>query len=211
MKENIKKKNELNVPPGFTIYYPKSDLPKIANSEVKSTKEQDQCMNLNTRNGELNVENNISSKEKSDIFDGIVRVEKEGQRTKISYDPADFEEMFKESNKCYAPNNIRFKDALLLMLQVIHSFKFAIDDSEEWYKTNTADTIPLYLPHLLLEILYEINGSHARLRDLDPFWEDEFEEILRLPNCSRELDSAITEFLLLPLYFATHPHLDEQN
>jgi hypothetical protein len=54
---------------------------------------------------------------------------------------------------------------------------------------------------------------HKILNTTDPdyVWEMELDEILKLPNYSYELDSAITQFLLLPLYFATHQHLDSKG
>jgi hypothetical protein len=60
-------------------------------------------------------------------------------------------------------------------------------------------------------VLYEINGAYYRSRDPDYVWEEELDDILKLPNWSYELDSAISQFLLLPLYYATHHHLDEQK
>ena len=68
-----------------------------------------------------------------------------------------------------------------------------------------------YLVTLLLEVLYEINGAHYRVNDHDYVWEGELDEILKLPNWSSEFNSAITQFLLLPLYYATHHYLDEHQ
>ena len=118
--------------------------------------------------------------------------------------------IFKAANEQDNSNNICLKEALLIMLQIVHSFKHALDNSKDWFEKNKVDSIPVYLPHLLLSVLHEINGSSARLRDLDPEWEEEYERILGLPNSSFELDARITQFLLLPLYESTHPNLDYQ-
>ncbi len=119
-----------------------------------------------------------------------------------------------------------------IMLQVVHSFKYSIDLYYEHTNDNDSDAIfgeiekiiknraleinekpfritPGHLTSLLLEVLYEINGAHYRANDPDYAWEEELDEILNLPNCSYEFDSAITKFLLLPLYNATHHHLNE--
>ena len=169
------------------------------------------------------------------ILNEIVRTDKEVHFNSTVYDIDTYTEIFKKANTTRPVlNSLNINEALLIMLQVVHSFKYSIDMYYEHTDDNDSDGIngeiekiinnrtsevnekpfeitPGHLTSLLLEVLYEINGAHYRSNDPDYVWEDELDEILKLPNQSFELDSAITKFLLLPLYYATHHHLDEQN
>lgn len=144
-------------------------------------------------------------------------------------------EMFKRAYTTRPiPNSLKEEEALIIMLQVVHLFKNSIDmfydnvdDSDSDYINKEIENIinnrtsqvnkrpfkitPGHLSTLLLQVLYAINGSYYRVNDPDYALEEELDEILKLPNRSYELDYAITQFLLLPLYYATHHHLDKQN
>jgi len=171
----------------------------------------------------------------TDKFNEITRTDQEVQVNSTAYDINSFAEIFKKANATQPfPNSLNVNEALLIMLQVVHSFKYSIDMYYKHADAKDSDSIngeiekfinnripdikekpfeitPGHLTSLLLEVLYEINGAHYRARDPDYIWEGELDEILKLPNWSYELDSAITKFLLLPLYYATHHHLDQQN
>ena len=168
-------------------------------------------------------------------FNEITRADQEVQFNSTAYDINSFAEIFKKANTTQpVHNSLNVNEALLIMLQVVHSFKYSIDiywghtddDGSDEKNKGIEDIInhratevkkkPFRIDYgqlvtLLLEVLYEINGAHYITRDPDYAFEDELDEILRLPNWSRELDSAITQFLLLPLYHTTHHHLDQQS
>ncbi|HNW38603.1 MAG TPA: hypothetical protein PKJ75_07100, partial [Methanosarcina vacuolata] len=169
----------------------------------------------------------MEDKKLAEIFDEILRVDKEVRYSSKSYNPECYEEIYKKANTTRPiPNSLEVHEALLIMLQIVHSFKYWIDSCNETNK-NVIDindqetdnefisddnekpfwTAPGYLTTLLLQVLYEVNGAHYRINDPDYMWEEELDEILKLPNWSYELDSEITKFLLLPLYYATHHHL----
>ena len=177
----------------------------------------------------------MDDKKITEILTGVVRTDKEVHFNSTAYDIDSYAEIFKKANTTQPiPNSLSVSESLLLMLQVVHSFKHSIDKYYEHVDGNDSDAIngeiekiinnrtseinekpfeitPGHLTCLLLEVLYEINGAHYRAGDPDYIWEEELDEILKLPNWSYELDSAITQFLLLPLYFAAHHHLDEQS
>ena len=170
-----------------------------------------------------------------EILNEITRTDQELQYNSTAYDIDSLTEIFKKANTIQpVHNSLNVNEALLIMLQVVHSFKYSIDmywdhiddDGSDEKNKGIKDIInhrvtevkkkPFKIDYgqlvtLLLEILYEINGAHYRTRDTDYALEDELDEILKLPNWSNELDSAITQFLLLPLYNATHQNLDEKN
>jgi hypothetical protein len=177
----------------------------------------------------------MDNKRLSEIFDEIVRVDREVRFDSETYKIDTYAEIFKQTNSTRPiPNSLKVNEALLIMLQVVHSFKYSIDmyfdrvdASDSGGRNKEIEDIinnrvskikekPFeinysHLVTLLLEVLYEINGAHYRTRDVDYGWEGELDEILKLPNWSNELDAAITQFLLLPLYYATHHHLSERN
>jgi len=70
---------------------------------------------------------------------------------------------------------------------------------------------PGHLSILLLQVLYAINGAYYRVNDTDYALEEELDKILEFPNWSSELDSAITQSILLPLYYDTHSRYDEDE
>lgn len=168
-------------------------------------------------------------------FNEITRTDQEVQFNPTAYDINSFAEIFKNANTTQlVQNSLNVNEALLIMLQVVHSFKYSIDmyrdhidDNGSVNKNKGIEDIinhrvtevekkPFKINYgqlvtLLLEVLYELNGAHYRTRDPDYAMEDGLDEILKLPNWSRELDSAITQYLLLPLYHETHHHLDQQN
>ena len=177
----------------------------------------------------------MDDKRITEILTEIVRTDKEIHFNSTAYDINSFAEIFKKAISTQpVHNSLNVNEALLIMLQVVHSFKYSIDLYYEHADDNDSDEIngeiekiinnrtsqinekpfeitPGHLTGLLLEVLYEINGAHYRAGDPDYMWETELDEIFELPNCSYEFDSAITKFLLLPLYYATHHHLDQQN
>lgn len=177
----------------------------------------------------------MDNKKLVSFFEEILRVDHEVHFNSTVYDIDCYAEIFKKSNTTRPiPNSLRVDEALLIMLQVTHSFKYLIDmyhdqasdndsvdnneEIENIFNNRISDVkeVPFKITYgdlitLLLQVLYEINGAHYRVNDPDYMWEEELDEILKLPNWSSELDSAITQFLLLPLYYATHHHLDEQN
>jgi hypothetical protein len=160
---------------------------------------------------------------------------------KTQYNMDLYDEIFKKANSNFSdePNSLNVDEALLIMLNVVHSFKYSIDMYNEAVDNRDPDyenlsyankeieniinnripevekysfsITPLHLYTVLLKLLYKINGAVYRSWDPDYMWEMDFWEILELPNRSYELDSAISQFLLLPLYYATHHHLDEQK
>lgn len=166
-------------------------------------------------------------------FNEITRTDQEVKFNSTAYDINSFAEIFTNANTTQpVQNSLNVNEALLIMLQVVHSFKYSIDmywdhiddESSDEKNKGIEDIInhrvtefkkkPFKIDYgqlvtLLLEVLYEINGAHYRTRDPVYAMEDELDEILKLPNWSCELDSAITQFLLLPLYNATHHHLVE--
>jgi hypothetical protein len=170
-----------------------------------------------------------------DIFDEKISLDKEVHFYSTAYDINSYAQIFKNANTTRPiPNSLNVNEALLIMLQVVHSFKYSIDmyydhidESEPDERNKEIEDIinhrlsnvkkkpfelkPHHLITLLLEVLYEINGAHYRSRDPDYIWEEELDEILELPNWSYELDSSISQFLLLPLYYATHHHLGGQK
>lgn len=177
----------------------------------------------------------MDDKRITEILNEISRPDLKVHFNSTAYDINSFAEIFKKA-KTTQPvhNSLNVNEALLIMLQVVHSFKYSIDMYYDHADANNMDEInreieniisnkateinekpfqitPGHLTSLLLEVLYEINGAHYRSADPDYMWETELDEILKLPNWSHVLDSAITQFLLLPLYYATHHHLDEQN
>lgn len=146
-------------------------------------------------------------------FNEITRTDQEVQVNSTAYDINSFAEIFKNAIT-FQPvqNSLNVNEALLIMLQVVHSFKYSIDmywnhiddDGADEKNKGIEDIInhrvtevkkkPFQIDYgrlvtLLLEVLYEINGAHYRTRDPDYALEDELDEILKLPNCSRELDS----------------------
>ncbi|MDX9696338.1 MAG: hypothetical protein RBT49_11160 [Bacteroidales bacterium] len=174
----------------------------------------------------------MDQKKLVDAFNEIVRVDNEVHFNTTVYNLEAYKEVFKKVNTRTNPNSLSVNEALVIMLQVVHSFKYEIDmycdnidDSDSDYMNKEIEDIinnriteskkepyritPGNLSTLLLMVLYEINGAHYRINDPDYIWEMELDEILELPNWSYELDSAITQYLLLPLYYATHHHLDE--
>jgi hypothetical protein len=175
----------------------------------------------------------MDGKRMTEIFKEIVRTDKEIHFNSTAYNIDSFEEIFKKANTTQPVlNSLNVIEALMIMLQVVHSFKYSIDMYYEHADDNDSDAInreiekiinnrtaeinekpvkitPGHLTSLLLEVLYEINGAKYRTGDIDYMWETELDEILKLPNWSYELDSTITQFLLLPLYYATHHHLEE--
>jgi hypothetical protein len=177
----------------------------------------------------------MDDKRLAGIFDEIVRVDKEVHFNSTAYNMDTYTEIFKKANTTRPiPNSLNVNEALLIMLQVVHSFKYSIDMYYDHVSDDDLDDIndeieniinnrisdvkdepfvitPGHLTTLLLQVLYRINGAYYRVNDPDYVWEMELDEILELPNWSYELDSAITQFLLLPLYYATHHHLDEQK
>jgi len=177
----------------------------------------------------------MDDKRLAGIFGEILRVDKEVHFNSTTYDIDYYAEIFEKANTTRPiPNSLNVNEALLIMLKAVHSFKYSIDMYYDRVSADDLDDIndeieniinnrvsdikgkpfvitPGHLTSLLLEVLYEINGAHYRARDPDYVWEMELDEILKLPNWSYELDSAITQFLLLPLYYATHHHLDEQK
>jgi len=175
----------------------------------------------------------MDDKKLVEIFDEIVRVDNEVHFNSTVYDIDYYAEIFKKANTTRPiPNSLSVNEALLIMLQVVHFFKYSIDmyydhvdnRNSDYMNKEIEDIIknrpsevkerPFRitagnLTTLLLQVLYEINGAYYRINDPDYIWEMELDEILKLPNWSYELDSAITQFLLLPLYYATHHHLEE--
>jgi hypothetical protein len=132
------------------------------------------------------------------------------------------------------PNPLKVNEALFIMLKVTHLFKYSIDmyydhvdDSESDYMQKEIEDIinhrnpavkkrafkitPGHLSDLLLQVLYAINGSYYRVNDPDYALEEELDEILKLPNWSYELDSAITKSILLPLYYSKHSDQDDDE
>jgi hypothetical protein len=132
------------------------------------------------------------------------------------------------------PNSLSEEEALIIMLQVVHLFKYLIDmyydnvdDNDSDYMNKEIEDIinnrisevnkrpfritPSHLSTLLLQVLYRINGAHYRVNDPDYALEEELDEILELPNWSYELDSAITKSILLPLYYDTHSDQDDEE
>jgi len=174
----------------------------------------------------------MDDKRITEILNEIVRTDKEVHFNSTAYDIGSYAEIFKKSNTTRPiPNSLKVNEALLIMLQVVHEFKYYIDlNWEELEKHDSDDknkeieniinnrTIKVndspsgvnygQIFNLLLMVLFDLNGAHYRINDPDYAWEEELDEILRLPNCSYEFDSAITKFLLLPLYYATHHHLN---
>ena len=163
------------------------------------------------------------------ILEEITRVDKKVHLNETKYDIDSFAGVIQTARDTRVVNNtLKVDEALRIMLKVTHSFKNLIDD---YYNGDSNDDSVDYkkemdniinnrisvvkerpwritsghLTTLFLQVLYEINGAHYRINDPDYSWEDELDEILRLPNWSYELDSKISQFLLLPLYFATHP------
>jgi hypothetical protein len=143
-------------------------------------------------------------------------------------------EIFKKAHTRSNPNSLNVNEALLIMLQVIHLFKYSIDmyndhvdESDSDYMNKEIEDIinnrisddkkkpfritPGHLSTLLLQVLYTINGAYYRINDPDYALEMELDEILELPNWSYELDSAITKSILLPLYYSTHSDQDDDD
>jgi hypothetical protein len=177
----------------------------------------------------------MDDKRITEILTGIVRTDKEVHFNSTTYDIDSYAEIFKQANTTRPVlNSLNVTEALLIMLQVVHSFKYSIDMYNEHADANDLDDTngeiekiinnraleinekpfritPGNLTSLLVEVLYEINGAHYRINDPDYMWEEELDEILKLPNWSYGLDSEITKFLLLPLYYATHKHQEKND
>lgn len=177
----------------------------------------------------------MDDKRISEKFNEISRTDQEVQFNSTAYDINSFTEIFKKANTTQpVHNSLNVNEALLIMLQVVHSFKHSIDmywdhiddDGSDEKNKGIEDIInhrvtevkkkPFkidygHLVTLLLEVLYEINGAHYRTRDPDYALEDELDEILKLPNWSNELDAEIIKLLLIPIYYATHNHIEEQE
>ena len=177
----------------------------------------------------------MDKKKLAEIFDEIVRVDNEVHFNSTAYDIDSYAEIFKNANTTRPiPNSLNVNEALLIMLQVVHSFKYSIDmyydhvdDSDSDYMNKEIEAIinnrisevnkrpfkitPGHLSVLLLETLYAINGAYYRVNDTDYALEEELDRILELPNWSYELDSAITQSILLPLYYDTHSDQDDDE
>ena len=121
-----------------------------------------------------------------------------------------------------------------MSFQKIHSFKNSIDmyydhvdDNDSDYMNKEIEDIinnrisdvpkkpfritPGHLSILLLRVLYAINGGYYRVNDTDYALEEELDKILEFPNWSYELDSTITESILIPLYYETHSGQEEDE
>lgn len=145
-----------------------------------------------------------------------------------------YRDLFLEAKSYSNPNSLKVKEALIIMLQVVHLFKYLIDlyyenidDSDSEYMNKEIEDIinhrplnnrkrffkitPGDLSVLLLQVLYRINGTYYKVNDTDYALEEELDKILELTNWSYELDYAITKSILLPLYFEAHSNPDEED
>jgi hypothetical protein len=176
----------------------------------------------------------MDDKKLTEIFDELFSAYKK----KFNSDPYNIDPNGKIFKKAYTtrpiPNSLRKEEALIIMLQVVHLFKYSIDmyydhvdDSDSDYMNKEIVDIinnrisevnkrpfkitPGHLSVLLLRVLYAINGAYYRVNDTDYALEEELDKILELPNWSYELDSAITQSILLPLYYDTHSDQDDDE
>jgi len=202
-------KNNFNNSPDLLHIKSKPELIKITKAVLCLLEKEHGGIYFNSENGDVNFEKCYNFREIYDYLNNLVCYDAD-QILNNNPKGFDYRKIFKDAAECSNTNNICLTEAILIMLQIVHSFKIEMEHSEEWFKKNNVNRTPVYLPYLLLSVLHEINGSSARLRDLDPDWEDRYEKILNLPNFSFDLDASITQFLLLPLYTSTHPHLVNQ-
>lgn len=156
--------------------------------------------------GNIKHDNHYSFKDVYAYLRNLVDIDQEAKQ-KSNISDEEFKKLFKAANERNFENKDYGDPTFPIMLQVVHTFKHAMDDSKEWAENNQSGVQPYKLTHLLLSILYEICGSTAKLNRLDPLWEEVFEEILSLPNYSDELDRKITDFLLRPIYCESNAQL----
>lgn len=125
----------------------------------------------------------MDDKRLAGIFEEILRVDNEVHFNTTEYNLDAFTEVFKKVNTRTNPNSLSVNEALVIMLQVVHSFKYEIDmyydnidGSDSDYMNKEIEDIinnriteskkepyrltPINLTTLLLMVLYEINGAH---------------------------------------------------
>jgi hypothetical protein len=130
--------------------------------------------------------------------------------------------------------NMNVEQALTVMIKITHFFKFVMDYQREWYTKyedrmnreveqfkaeqgilngrdemlwiikNGALQYHICIQDLLLQTLFTLNGKYYHINDRDYDWEEEFDKIFVGMPYGRDFDIAMIQFLLLPLYNASH-------